>query len=136
MGDRLRIRYSACFKQRVISELESGRFSSVEAARLHYGIGGRSTIGKWLDRYGRNHLRAKVVIVQTVNEVDQLKALRREVAELERALGRTQAQSVLNRSYLELACEDLGQDVEAFIKKSDGRRCIGPPGPRAMMASG
>jgi transposase-like protein len=136
MRNRVQIRYSACFRQRVISELESGRFASAEAARVHYGIGGSSTIDKWLRRYGRNHLRAKVVIVQVPDEIDQLKALRQQVAELERALGRTQAQSVLNRSYLELACEELGQDVEVFIKKGDGRRCIGPPGPAAKMARG
>ena len=136
MRNRVQIRYSACFRQRVISELESGRFASAEAARVHYGIGGSSTIDKWLRRYGRNHLRAKVVIVQVPDEIDQLKALRQQVAELERALGRTQAQSVLNRSYLELACEELGQDVEVFIKKGDGRQCIGPPGPAAKMARG
>ena len=48
MRNRVQIRYSACFKQRVISELESGRFASAEAARVHYGIGGSSTIDKWL----------------------------------------------------------------------------------------
>ena len=131
MRDRVQVRYSACFKQQVIQELESGRFASIGAARRHYGIGGATTIGKWLGRYGRNHLRGKVVIVQTPNEVDQLKALRQQVAALERALGRTQAQSVMNRSYLELACEELGQDVESFTKKHDGRRCIEPPSPQA-----
>ena len=85
MRNRVQSRYSACFKQRVISELESGRFASAEAARVHYGIGGSSTIDKWLRRYGRNHLRAKVVIVQVPDEIDQLKALRQQVAELERS---------------------------------------------------
>jgi len=48
------------------------------------------------------------------------------VAELERALGRTQAQSVLNQAYLELACEELGQAVESFTKKCAGRLCTEP----------
>ena len=41
MRERVIFRYSACFRQQVVAELESGRFGSIEAARRHYGIGGR-----------------------------------------------------------------------------------------------
>ena len=121
MRERVIFRYSACLRQQVVAELESGRFGSIEAARRHYGIGDANTISQWLRRYGRDHLRAKVVRVEKPDEQDQLQALRRRVAELERALGRTQAQSVLNQAYLELACEELGQAVESFTKKCAGR---------------
>ena len=127
MRERIVFRYSACFRQQVVRELESGRFVSIEAARRHYGIGGSSTISKWLRRYGKNHLRAKVVRVEKPDEQDQMKALRRRVAELERALGRTQAENVLHRAYLELACQELGQEVESFTKKCVGREYTGPP---------
>jgi transposase-like protein len=127
MRERVVFRYSACFKQQVVAELESGRFGSIKEARRHYGIGGAGTIGQWLKRYGRNHLRAKVVRVEKPDEQDQLQGLRRRVAELERALGRTQAENVLNRSYLELACGELGQEVESFTKKCVGRLCTEPP---------
>lgn len=127
MRERVVFRYSACFKQQVVAELESGRFGSVEEARRHYGIGGTNTVGAWLRRYGRDHLRAKVVRVEKPDEQDQLKALRRQVAELERALGRTQAENVLNRAYLELACQELGQEVASFTKKCAGRPCARPP---------
>jgi transposase-like protein len=121
MGERIVRRYSAAFKQQVVADLESGRFSSIEAAREHYGIGGASTIPRWLRRYGKNHLCGKVVRVERPDERDQLRELRQQVKDLERALGQTQAENVLNASYLELACAELGMDVEAFKKKSDGR---------------
>lgn len=127
MRERLIRRYSACFKQQVIGELESGRFGSIQQARRHYEIGGKMTIQKWLRRYGRQHLQAKVVRVEKPDEADRMAALRREVSALERALGQTQAQNVLNQAYLELACEQLGQEVDAFKKKSAGRLCIEPP---------
>ena len=66
--------YSISFKRQVIADLESGRFDSMESARLHYGIGGKATIQKWLRKYGKNHLLPKVVIVQKPEERDQIRA--------------------------------------------------------------
>ena len=117
MQERIIRRYSVCFKQQVIRELEQGRFSGIEQARLHYEIGGNDTIQNWLKRYGRNDLQAKVVRVEKPNEADRIRQLKRQVLELERALGQTQAQNVLNESFLRLACEDLGCEVESFKKK-------------------
>lgn len=122
MRDRIVKRYSVSFKQQVIEELEQGRFRSIGEARAYYDIGGCTTIQKWLKRYGRNHLQAKVVRVEKPDEADQIRELKRQVKQLQQALGQTQAQNVLNATYLELACEQLGEDVEAFKKKSGGKR--------------
>lgn len=121
MRDRIIMRYSLCFKRQVVADLESGRFASVAQARAHYGIGGTTTIQRWLRRFGKNHLQAKVVRVQQPDEADQMRQLKKQVAELQRALGQTQAQNLLHASYLNQACERLGEDVEAFKKKCDGR---------------
>ena len=120
MGQRIVRRYSACFKQQVVAELESGRFESVEAARRHYEIGGSMTIQKWVKRLGKNHLTAKVVRVEAPDEADRIAQLQQRVRQLERALGQTQAQNVLHEQYLRLACEQLGQEMESFVKKCDG----------------
>lgn len=122
MAQRIVRRYSACFKRQVVDELERGRFASVEAARRHYEIGGMTTIQNWLKQLGKNHLKAKVVRVEAVNEADRIRDLQQQVVKLERALGQTQAQNVLNAEYLRLACEQLGQEVEGFVKKCDGVR--------------
>jgi hypothetical protein len=76
-------------------------------------------------------LLAKVVRVEKPDEADLVSDLRREIAQLQKALGQTQARSLLNESYLELACERLGQEVEVFKKKSAGKRCIDPGSARA-----
>ena len=111
-------RYSISFKRQVIGELENGRFDCLESARRHYGIGGTNTIQKWLRKYGKNHLLPKVVIVQKPDERDQIHKLKQQVAELQRALGQTQVENVLNAAFWEIACDDLGCDVEVFKKKS------------------
>lgn len=112
-------RYSISFKRQVIADLEEGRFDSIEAARRHYGIGGTMTVQKWLRKYGKNHLLPKVVKVQKPNEPDQIRQLKRQVAELQRALGQTQAENLLNAEFLKMACEELDCDVDAFKKKVD-----------------
>ncbi len=121
MSNRIIRRYSQAFKQQVVLEMESGRFGSVLEARLHHGITGATTVRDWVRRFGKGHLLTKVVRVEQIGEADQMMALRREVSRLEKALGQTQAQSLLNAEYLKLACERMGEEVEAFKKKSDGK---------------
>jgi transposase-like protein len=121
MDERIIRRYSDCFKQQVVSDLESGRFASIEEARSHYGLGGKTTIQKWLRRYGKNHLQAKVVRVEKPEEADQIRQFRQQVARLEQALGKTQAENLLHAEYLKLACEALGTDLESFKKKVAGK---------------
>ncbi len=127
MSKRVVIRYSSCFKRQVVEDLESGRMASIEAARLHYGIGGDGTIQRWLRQYGRNALLPKVVRVEKPNEADQITQLKQQIAQLQRALGQTQAENLLNQQYLKRACEQLGQDLESFKKKSGGEPCTRPP---------
>jgi transposase-like protein len=121
MSNRIIRRYSQAFKQQVVLEMESGRFGSALEARLHHGITGATTVRDWVRRFGKGHLLTKVVRVEQIGEADQVMALRREVSRLEKALGQTQAQSLLNAEYLKLACERMGEEVEAFKKKSDGK---------------
>ena len=112
------VRYSEAFKMMVISELESGKLSSIYAARRKYGIAGACTIKLWLKKYGKNHLNSKVIRVETVQDVDEKQALKRRIAELEKALADTTVRSVMDRAYFEVLCERQGiTDVEGFKKK-------------------
>lgn len=122
MKQRIVRRYSISFKRQVIADVESGRFDSLQSAQRHYGIGGWSTIQRWLRKYGKNHLLPKVVIVQKPDEKNQMRELKQQVAKLERALGQTQVENLLNAAFLKLACDDLDCDVDAFKKKVDTRR--------------
>lgn len=121
-------RYSEYFKRQVVDELENGRFTSITESRLHHGITGGTTIQTWLKKYGRNHLMAKVVRVEKPGEQDQLRAYKKRVSQLEQALGKTQAENVLNATFLKLACEWMGQDVENFKKNCDGKPSTGTKG--------
>lgn len=122
MQSRVSVRYSEAFKQRVIQELESGRFSSFDAVNRYYGITGSVTVQKWLQKYGRNHLLPKVVRVENVDEVNRIKQLEKQIASLEKALSQTHMDNLVNQTFLELACKQLGVTPEVFKKKVDTTR--------------
>jgi len=51
-------RYSLAFKQRVVSEVEAGRYTVSEAKRV-YDIKGAQTIKVWAEKLGKEHLLAR-----------------------------------------------------------------------------
>lgn len=124
----VQVRYSVAFKRQVVGELESGRFRSIEEARAHYGIGGSETVRHWLEQMGRNDLMPKMVRVEKPGEASQIVELKKQIQQLQQALGQTQLKNVLNESLLEIACEQLGTDVETFKKKADTKRLCRPGG--------
>jgi transposase len=126
MRQRQIVRYSSSFKQQVVSDLESGRFCSIGAAKEHYGIRGSATIPLWLRKYGRNHLCPKIVRVEMPDEKDQIRELKKQIKHLQQLLGRKDAENALSEAFLEIACEKLGEDVEDFKKKADSQRSARP----------
>lgn len=126
MQRSVQMRYSLAFKQEVVAQIEGGRFGSICQASEHYGIGGTTTVRRWLKQFGKNHLIPKVVRVEKPNEANQVRELKKQIRQLKQALGETQLRSVLNESYLSIACEQLGQDVEAFKKKAATKQSVKP----------
>ena len=131
MQSRIEVRYSVAFKRQVVADLEAGRFRTIGQARAHYGIGGATTVRRWLKQFGRNHLIPKVVRVEMPDEADQIRQLKKQIRQLHQALGETQLQNILGDSFLEIACEQLGQDVAAFKKKAVTKLSIEPDEPAA-----
>lgn len=112
------VRYSEAFKLHVVAGLESGSLASVAAAREQYGIAGGSTVQGWLKKYGRDHLRSRIIRVETPKDRDQVKALKKRIRELEKALADTQVKAVLSEAFYQIVCEEHGiEDPEAFKKK-------------------
>ena len=115
------IRYSEAFKMAVVRELEQSQVA-FEQMRRKYGIGGCSTVQKWVRRYG-NGTRGKVIRVETPEAINEQERLKPRVRLLERALADVNIDLALERQYTRLACERAGiKDVAEFKKKRVGRR--------------
>ena len=115
-------RYSEAFKVQVVREYEAGEFEGLADAHRKYGIRGNGTVAAWLKKYGKEHLMRKVVRVEAVGEMDQIRKLEGEVKRLKMALGEEKLRGMVGEEYLKLACESgrLG-GVEEFKKKNVGR---------------
>jgi transposase len=121
------MRYSEAFKMQVVRELEQGRFKNPWEAGRAYGVKGTRTVARWVRQYGKDHLLGKLVRVMKADEETEVKALRKRVRDLERALADAHLDLKLEAAYLELACEAAGvEDVAEFKKKRAGVRLTKP----------
>ncbi|MBW1764984.1 MAG: transposase [Deltaproteobacteria bacterium] len=112
---RVCYRYSSAFKQKVVSEIESGEISIVEAQRI-YGINGAATIPAWIKKLGKNHLLCRVVRVEMKDEKDRIKELKKQIQQLESALAKEHIKNIALESLIESAEEYYKED----LKKSFG----------------
>ena len=105
------VRYSNAFKQKVVGEIERGRMN-VSQAKGMYDIRGGETIQKWIRKYGKNHLLAKVVRVEMRGERDKIKEMKKRERELERALADAQLRVLALESTIEVMEEEYGVRVK------------------------
>jgi len=119
VGQNSGIRYSEAFKMSVVRELEAQDLP-FEQVRRKYGILGKSTVDRWVHKYG-NGSRGKRIRVEKPEEINELKRLKERVRRLESALADANIDLALERAYTELACERAGLEVEEFKKKAAGR---------------
>ena len=119
---RAAVRYSEAFKLEVVRAMEKGEVSGIPEAKEKFGITGAVTVQRWLEKYGKNHLIRRVVRVETGNEKRRIEELRKENERLKKALAESHMETVLYRSWFEVACKKFGvEDVEGFKKKLEER---------------
>src|SRR3954469_4306562 len=118
-GQNFGIRYSEAFRMMVVRELEDQDLPC-EHVRRKYGIKGSFTVQSWVRKYG-NGKRGIRIRVEKPEEINELKRLRARVRQLESALADANIDAALDRSFLELAGERAGLEVEEFKKKAAGR---------------
>lgn len=125
------VRYGEAFKRQVVHDIETGKFSGATAASRAHGIKGAGTVPMWIRKYGCEEIVPKRISITTMTEQDENQQLRKRVKDLEKALADSYMSGLLKESYLEIACDRIGIDVESFKKKhvtrlSDDRPKRGP----------
>ncbi len=109
-------RYSESFKLKILSELNTGKYSKRELSRI-YGISS-STLNEWVRKYDRKDLMNTRVLVETKDEISRLKALQKEVEQLKELLIKKDLDKLVQDSYLEVAAENLGYKNVEELKKN------------------
>jgi transposase-like protein len=108
------VRYSLAFKQKVVSEIEAGKFSISQTKRI-YDISAVS-IYKWLRKLGKGHLIERMVRIEMKDEKDKFKELQHKNQELESAL----AQAHLRLLMYECLVESVEAHYQIDVKKTFG----------------
>lgn len=112
MTERIIKRYSDAFRRQVVAEYEAG--SRITDLKKKYGIGGQTTIQRWIEKYAHRSLRHHLVRIQSAQEVDRIRELEGRVRELEQALGKV----TLERLALESTLEVFQELAEVDAKKN------------------
>ncbi len=109
--------YSQAFKQQVVKEYEAG--ASTYSLQRKYGIGANKTIARWVKQYGRSGYRSELVIIQTVDDQLEVKAMKQRIVDLESALVQSTLDNRMLSTTIEAASQSLGVDLKKnFDKKS------------------
>ena len=114
------IRYSRGFKLQLVREVESGK-SCAWAIGRKYNIKGRNTVMRWVRQYGSGKY-GKIIRVEHADEVNELERLRGQLRQTKEALADEHMELALEKDFLSVACEQMGQSAEAFKKKHAGGR--------------
>ena len=114
------IRYSKGFKMQLVREVETGQWSA-HAVQRKYNIKGTDTVMRWVRQYGSGKY-GKVIRVEQADEVNEATRLRRQLRQAKEALADAHMELALEKAFLTVACEQMGQTAEAFKKKQAGRR--------------
>lgn len=107
--------YSESFRQQVVRDVESGKYTMYQAQQV-YGIKGNSTIRSWIDKYGAGKSVNKRVRVETPEEIRQIKLLQAERDELKRGLSDAFLKVMRLEASLAIAEERLGESIEKKTK--------------------
>jgi transposase-like protein len=108
------IRYSNCFKEKVVQEISSG--SSISSVCRKYDIKGGATVQGWIKKFGRKELLNTVIRVKMRSEDDKIKQLESENKCLKIAL----ADATLAKDVLETLIEVVDEHYQTDVKKNFG----------------
>lgn len=104
----------------LVREVETGR-GSAWAVQRKYNIKGADTVMRWVREYGSGRY-GKVIRVEKAGEVNEGARLRSQLRQAKEALADAHMELALEKAFLAVACEQMGQTAEAFKKKQAGRR--------------
>lgn len=105
------MRYSEAFKLKVVGEYERGGYS-LEELQIRYGIGGKCTVSKWVQKYGKNERLGRKVIIMNADEKTEVERLKEEVKQLQKVISHQKIEVLALESLFEVAGEEFGEEFK------------------------
>jgi transposase-like protein len=110
------IRYSESFKQQIIAEYCSGKYTLIELSN-RYGIKGSTTIKHWIAKSHNFDLLPKIIRVETPLDKDELASLRAENKKLKLLVADQALDLAIAQSTIEYIEKFEGVDLNNIKKK-------------------
>jgi transposase len=102
--------FSLDLKKYIVKEIELGNFSIIQASR-EYGVS-QQTVYNWVYQYSKNLRKGTRIVVEQDSVDKSVEQLKRQVKELQAALGRKSLQADLYEIMIELASKEFGTDLK------------------------
>lgn len=102
--------FSEDFKIKKVREIELGRTKVSEICK-QYEVAGIS-VYRWLQKYGIMKNKKERIIVESQSDTQQLIALKKKIAELERMVGQKQVLIEFKDKMIDLAEQTYGVDIK------------------------
>lgn len=109
------VRYPEAFKRQVVQEYEDG--ASISYLQRKYGIGGNTTIQKWVQKYGTRS-QFSGGSSRPESSAEEIQRLKARIAQLEKAVSNLTVEKLVLESTLEVYQEAYG----AIYAKKNGPR--------------
>jgi len=107
---RQRRTFSPTLRKDIVRLIESGKLS-VTGATHEYQVSATS-IYRWIHRYSTYNKKGAVLVVDKDSQTEKLKQMQQKIAELEQAVGHKQMQIDYYEKFIDLASEEVGQDLK------------------------
>jgi len=119
LSERQRRSFSENFKRVKVKEIESG-VTRVDDLCRQYEVSNTS-VYRWMKLYGTKGHATEKMVVETLSDTQQLLALKKQVADLERTIGQKQILLDFKDKMIELAEQTYGVDIKKkFSTKPSG----------------
>jgi transposase-like protein len=119
LSERQRRSFSENFKRVKVKEIESG-VTRVDDLCRQYEVSNTS-VYRWMKLYGTKSHATEKMVVETLSDTQQLLALKKQVADLERTIGQKQILLDFKDKMIELAEQTYGVDIKKkFSTKPSG----------------
>jgi transposase len=102
--ERKRRNFSESFKRKKVQEIESGQTKIADLCRQYDT--NRSSVYKWLNKYGNMATKKERLIIETESDTKELLAAKAEIARLKMIIGEKQIQIDFKDKMIEIA-EDM-----------------------------
>lgn len=102
--------FSEEFKRRKVQEIEAGITKVSEISKAYHVT--RGAVYKWIFKYSASMKKKERLIIETESDTQKINALKKRIAELERALGQKQIQLDFTEKMIDLAEEIYQVDIK------------------------